>query len=88
MGISLTAFKSACRRVGLSRWPYLRKHDSVEKMSTSSSSSPASVCMVEQAEDMGQTTFDEAIYCAVGSKQVPNPSLFNDAFLHVAGEWF
>eukprot|EP00960_Hanusia_phi_P043395 756023-Hanusia_phi.AAC.11 len=77
MGISLTAFKSACRRVGLSRWPYLRKHSSSEQTCVS----PASP--VESSDDLGQRTHvEESRY------HVANPSLFNDAFLHVAGEWF
>ncbi|EKX48070.1 hypothetical protein GUITHDRAFT_106150 [Guillardia theta CCMP2712] len=51
-GLSLTAFKSACRRVGIHRWPYLRKQGA-------STERQASLAQGRRAGSEGDSTSEE-----------------------------
>ncbi|EKX38107.1 hypothetical protein GUITHDRAFT_115661 [Guillardia theta CCMP2712] len=63
LGISLTSLKTACRRLGLDRWPYTR-----DRSSSSSSSS--------SSDDAGeaQTSVDRAALDQASEAQEPEPA--------------
>ena len=84
LGISLTALKSGCRRIGLPRWPYSRKRCGKGKK-RSSKPEASDDTMVENSttsDEESDSNHDQGVssryYLAIGSA-----SLFQEALEHL-----